>query len=181
VLVCPRDFGNEPTAARIDLRRQLLVLRRQLARMARIDELRAGLPPDLTFDPALDATGAPTRPAAELAEALRAVTARYTPQCLSVCELARFCRHEARGTTAVLGRTVQEELGGVERIETVLALAAGNDATGGDAAAGAASGGGPDGGGQADGGGPDGGLAEVAARLRTAARLRAEILAGVDR
>lgn len=175
VLVCPRDFGNEPTAALIDLRRQLLVLRRQLARMARIDELRGTLPAGLTFDLALDATGTPTRPAAELAEALRAVAARYAPQCLSVCELARFCRHEARGTTAVLGRSVQEELGGVERIETILALAAGDEPADGD----------PAGGGQADGapadGGPDSDLAEIAARLRTAARLRAEILAGVDR
>lgn len=191
VLVCPRDFGNEPTAALIDVRRQLLVLRRQLARMARIDELRPGLPADLTFDLAPDATGAATRPAAELTEALRAVAARYAPQCLSVCELARFCRHEARGTTAVLGRPVQEELGGVERIETVLALAAGADPSDGARAGVVSARAGivPDGAGVASDeesnlgvtDSADSGLAEVAARIRDAARLRAEILAGTDR
>ena len=60
VLVCPRDFSNEPMAALIDVRKQLLMLRRQLARMERVDELLAMLPADLSFELAADADGVPT-------------------------------------------------------------------------------------------------------------------------
>jgi hypothetical protein len=151
LLVCPRDFSNQPTAAVLDVRKQLGVLRRQLARMARVEALLASLPPDLTFDLAVDAEGVPTRPPEELAAALRSVAARYTPECLAVCELAYFCRQEAAGTTAALGRSVQEQLGGVESVETVLGLASGRLT-------------------------PQDEQAEVAALLRAAARLRAEAL-----
>jgi hypothetical protein len=151
VLVCPRDFANQPVAHLIDVRKQLAVLRRQLSRMARIDDLLADLPPELTFDLAPDATGTPTRDPDDLADALRAVTARYAPECLATCELAYFCRHEARGSTAALGRTVREELGGVEAVADVLGLAAGTLPVDDD-------------------------QAEVATLLRTAARLRAEAL-----
>jgi hypothetical protein len=61
-----------------------------------------------------------------------------------------FCRDEARGGTAALGRDVREELGGVEHVATALRLARGADAP-------------------AD-------LAEAAGLLRTAARLRADVL-----
>lgn len=95
----------------------------------------------------------PTRPAADLARALRQVDARYAPECLASCEMAYFCRHEARGSTAALGRSVREELGGVETVETALGLAAGTVA-------------------------PSDEQAEAAAVLRAAARLRGECLAG---
>ncbi len=103
LLVCPQDFSTDPTAELIDVRRQLLVLRRQLARMARVDELLAGLPADLTFDLAADPAGRPTRPPLALRTALETIEARYAPECLAACELARFCRHEAAGHTAALG------------------------------------------------------------------------------
>ncbi|MFB6392510.1 hypothetical protein [Polymorphospora lycopeni] len=152
VLVCPRDFANQPTAALIDVRKQLSTLRRQLTRMARVDDLLARLPGDLSFDLAVDADGTPTRSPAELATALSAVDARYAPECLSACELAYYCRHEAGTGTAALGRSVREALGGIDSVETVLALAAGEIE-------------------------PDDDQVEAALRLRTAARLRAEALA----
>ncbi|MFI5835049.1 hypothetical protein ACIA5A_15390 [Micromonospora sp. NPDC051300] len=145
VLVCPRDFGNRPVASLLDVRRQLLVLRRQLARMARVDDLLATVPADFTADPAAD-------PAA-LAAALHRVPARYAPDCLAVCELAAFCRHEARGQTGTLGRPVREALGGVVEVADVLALAEGGRA-------------------------PEPEQAEAAALLRAAARLRADALTG---
>ncbi|SBT52402.1 hypothetical protein [Micromonospora auratinigra] len=145
VLVCPRDFTNQPTASLLDVRRQLLVLRRQLDRMARIDDLLAGVPADFTADPEAEP--------ATLRAALSTVPARYAPDCLATCELAYFCRHEARGQTAVLGRPVREALGGIAEVDEVLALAAG-DRT------------------------PDPEQAEAAALLRAAARLRADALAG---
>ncbi len=36
-----------------------------------------------------------------------------------------FCRDEARGSTAALGKSAREDLGGVEQIATVLNLARG--------------------------------------------------------
>ncbi|WP_329107714.1 hypothetical protein OG792_04845 [Micromonospora sp. NBC_01699] len=151
LLVCPRDFTNEPVAALIDVRKQLSTLRRQLARMARVEELVAALPADLSFDLAPDRAGRPTRPPEALTTALSVVEARYAPECMASCELAFFCRHEARGQTGSLGKSVREELGGVERVPTVLALASGELA-------------------------PADGQAEAAAMLQAAARLRAEAL-----
>ncbi|MEV4712586.1 hypothetical protein [Micromonospora sp. NPDC049374] len=143
VLVCPRDFSNEPVAHLLDVRRQLLVVRRQLDRMDRLDTLLADVPADVTADPAADP--------AILAGSLARVPARYAPDCLASCELAYFCRHEARGQTGALGRPVREALGGIADVGEVLALAGGEPATE-----------------------PE--RAEAAALLRTAARLRADAL-----
>lgn len=153
VLVCPRDFSNQPTAVLVDVRRQLSVLRRQLGRMTKVDSMVAALPANLSFDLAPDAAGVPTRAPGAIVEALHAVDARYAPDCLAVCELAYFCRNEAKGCTAALGTSAREELGGIERVETALALAH-NELT------------------------PAEDQAEAAALLRSAARLRAELIAG---
>ncbi|HET9970976.1 MAG TPA: hypothetical protein VFQ68_22250 [Streptosporangiaceae bacterium] len=151
ILVCPRDFSNRPVATSLDVRKQLTVLGRQLSRIARIDDLLDLLPNDLTFDLDPDGGGAPRRSPADLTRAIQQIDARYAPECLSRCEMCFFCRDEARGCTAALGRDAREELGGVEHIETVLRLARDADAP-------------------AD-------LAEAAGLLRTAARLRGETLA----
>lgn len=153
VLVCPRDFSNQPTAVLVDVRRQLSVLRRQLRRMTKVDQMLATLPENLSFDLAPDADGVPTRAPDALADALHAVDARYAPDCLAVCELAYFCRNEARGCTAALGTSAREELGGIERVETALALAHDELAPAED-------------------------QAEAAALLRSAARMRAELVVG---
>jgi hypothetical protein len=125
VLVCPENFANHPVATKLDVRRQLTVLNRQLDRMTRIDELLEPLDDDLSFSLAPDRDGRPTRPAGEVRAALEHIAARYSPDCLAMCELAYFCRREAHGTTHALGRSVSEELGSVEWIETALGLAGG--------------------------------------------------------
>jgi hypothetical protein len=150
ILVCPRDFSSRPVATSLDVRKQLTVLRRQLSRMDRIDDLLDVLPNDLTFDLDPDGDGVPRRRPADLADAIRQVDARYAPGCLSTCEMCFFCRDEARSCTAALGRDVREELGGVEHIQTALRLARGTDAPAH--------------------------LAEAAELLRAAARLRADVL-----
>jgi hypothetical protein len=142
VLVCPENFTLRPTAVVIDVRKQVATLRRQLGRLRSVAELVDALPDRLSFDPAL--------PPPELIEALGVVPARYAPECLSACELSMFCRHEAAGTTAALGRSVREALGGVATVAEVLDLAAGRCADD---------------------------QADAAALLRTAARLRSEALA----
>ncbi len=125
VLVCPENFSNQPTAALLDVRKQLTVLRRQLSRLARIESLIDLLPPDLTFDLDLDADGVPCRSPTAVAAAARAVDARYAPECLASCEMCFFCRDECAGQTTVLGRDVRDELGAVETVRTALGLADG--------------------------------------------------------
>jgi hypothetical protein len=148
VLVCPENFTLRPTAVVLDVRKQLATLRRQLTRLRSVAELVDALPDRLSFDPAL--------PPSVLIEALGAVAARYAPECLSACEMSVFCRHEAAGTTAALGRPVREALGGIATVTEVLDLAAGRRPHADD-------------------------QADAAALLRTAARLRAEALAGSGR
>lgn len=157
ILVCPENFANRPVAVSLDVRKQLTVLRRQLSRLDRIDDLLDLLPADLTFDLDPDDQGVPRRAPAGLGAAIRQVEARYAPECLSTCEMCFFCREEARGCTAALGREAREDLGGVEQVATVLRLARGTPGTG-----------------QGPSQGSD--LAGAAELLRTAARLRAEAL-----
>ena len=125
VLVCPRDFTNQPVATTMDIRKHLAVVSRQLARMRRIESLVAELPSDWSLDLALDASGTAHRPADEIVEALADLRARYVPGCLSTCELATFCRAGARDATATLGSGVREHLGGIDSVSTVLAVTAG--------------------------------------------------------
>lgn len=124
-LVCPEDFSNRPTAALIDVRKQLTVVRRQLARLADVGTIVSTLPVGLTLDLRRDEAGEPTRSVDELCAALGQIEARYAPECLATCEMAYFCRTGADGHTAALGRSVQEDLGGIDTIAAVLGLATG--------------------------------------------------------
>ncbi|WP_329067986.1 hypothetical protein [Streptomyces sp. NBC_01429] len=120
LLVCPKDFSNLPTASVVDVRKQLSVTRRQLTRLARIEDIAAALPEGTTFDVG-DRTGE------ELAGAVESVTAAYAPECLAACELAFHCRSRARAADAVeaLGRSVRGELGALTTVPEVLAAARG--------------------------------------------------------
>lgn len=127
ILICPQDFANRPTATSIDVRKQLTVLGRQLSRIARIEDLLAEYPADLTFDLDPDENQVPRRSPGELLAAIRQVTANYAPECLNTCELCYLCRDEAGGTTGALGKAVREDLGGIEYIKQVLDLASGHE------------------------------------------------------
>ncbi|MGW9429097.1 hypothetical protein ACWHA1_14200 [Streptomyces decoyicus] len=162
LLVCPKDFSNLPTAAAVDVRKQLATTRRQLARLTRVEEIAAALPAGATFDLRLADDGkTATRPPEELAEAVEAVGAAYAPECLAACELAFHCRKRSRqdGAVEALGRGVRGELGGLRTIEEVLAAA------------------GPDG--PESPADPDGPDDPAVVALRRAAALRAEALATV--
>lgn len=153
LLVCPKDFSNLPTAADMDLRKQLAATRRQLDRLTRLDEIAATVPDGTSFDPA--------RPGEELTAAVDTVPAAYAPECLASCELAFHCRSQARsaGSVTTLGRAVRGELGSLTTIPAVLAAA--HDRTAPDNAPGGAQ---PH---------PDD---PAAVALRRAAHLRAEAL-----
>ncbi|MFD5324205.1 hypothetical protein [Streptomyces sp. NPDC127092] len=122
LLVCPKDFSNLPTASAVDVRKQLAVTRRQLARLTRIEEIADALPEGVTFDVAECS-------AEELAAAVECVPHAYAPECLSACELAFHCRERARAADAVaaLGRSLRGELGGLTTIGAVLAAARGEE------------------------------------------------------
>jgi hypothetical protein len=120
LLVCPKNFSNLPTASVVDVRKQLSVTRRQLARLTRVEDIAAALPEGLTFD--LEACSAD-----ELTAAVESVPHAYAPECLAACELAFHCRDRARqaGAVETLGRSVRGELGGLTTVGGVLAAARG--------------------------------------------------------
>ncbi|EWC64450.1 secreted protein [Actinokineospora spheciospongiae] len=152
VLVAPKDFGNRPTGAVVDARKQVATLTRQLARIERIGELVGLLPDVVTFDLDPDDAGRPRRPADALTAALDQVPATYRPDCLNHCEMSFYCRSRARaeGSLDVLGSAVREQLGGLDTITMALGLAQGELAPGAD-------------------------QAEIAVALRHADRLRSEL------
>lgn len=125
LLVCPKDFGNRPTAVAVDVRRELATTRRQLSRMTGIDRLLAELPAGADFDLAADEEGVPARSAEELTASVEAVPAAYGPDCLSTCELGFHCRARARCDDRVeqLGRGVRGELGSIRTVTRALAAA----------------------------------------------------------
>ncbi|MEU0933209.1 hypothetical protein [Embleya sp. NPDC005971] len=124
VLVCAQDFSNRPVAVVLDVRRELATTRRRLERLSGVEELLGELPETLTFDVDGELVGA----------AVARVPAAYVPDCLSACELALFCRDEARGcapgggSVGTLGTSVRGALGGIEDIADALALADGRRA-----------------------------------------------------
>ncbi|XLE02400.1 hypothetical protein QBL21_28530 [Streptomyces sp. 184] len=119
LLVCPKDFSNQPVAEPVDVRRQLAATRRQLARLTRLEAIAAALPADLTLDV--------RQPSPRLTAAVEAVEAAYAPECLAACELAFHCRTRARerGDVTALGRGVRSELGGLRTVAEVVAAASG--------------------------------------------------------
>ena len=124
VLVCARDFSNRPVAAVLDVRRELATATRRLDRLADVEDLFAALPEGITFDVG------PEGSADELGDRVGQVPAAYVPDCLSACELALYCRSEARacgsgGTVGTLGTSVRGALGGIADIGTAIALADG--------------------------------------------------------
>lgn len=128
VLICPKDFTNTPVATTVDVRRQLAAVRRQLDRLPRIGELLESLDAGISFDLSKDADGEPNRQAGELGKAVATIEARYAPECVSRCDMAFYCRDEARssGSTDLLGRAVRDALGGIGSVREVLALSEGH-------------------------------------------------------
>ena len=133
ILICPRDFANQPSAHLLDVRRQIAAVERQLARLPRIGALIADLDQAVDFDLAVDPpagqaeSGREHRTAAELTKSLTMIEARYAPECVTNCEMAFHCRAEARaaGAADALGRSVRDALGGIASLEDALAVADG--------------------------------------------------------
>ncbi|WP_432091874.1 hypothetical protein [Streptomyces sp. NRRL F-5630] len=128
VLINPRNFSRRPTATLADAAPKIKSLLQHLGRLRRLPDLLDQLPPNTTFDLALDHEAKATRPRDELTAALSAPRAHYSPGCLHHCALAHYCRNEARhkGQTAVLGTTVRDDVAGIDSIALALGLADGH-------------------------------------------------------
>ncbi|MFJ8546115.1 hypothetical protein ACIRFH_29730 [Streptomyces sp. NPDC093586] len=124
LLICPKDFSNRPYGRLVDLRQELDALRFQLDRLRRADDLAQALPPSATLDTDCGE--------AELNDSVGALDASYTPDCLSFCEMARYCRDEATACASPtrLGGTVRNTLPGIDSTRTALAYLKGVHAPG---------------------------------------------------
>ncbi|MGE4163946.1 MAG: hypothetical protein AB7G23_19645 [Vicinamibacterales bacterium] len=125
ILVAPRNFGRQPTAHRIPLKKKSMSLDRVLRAVPRTADVLATLPPSLTFD--VD----PNRALDEkvlrstLRAAVQSVPALFVPDCVQNCDMAKFCRWEAwdRDDPARLGREARDNLAGVHSLADALRLA----------------------------------------------------------
>ena len=127
ILVAPRNFGRTPTAHRVPLRKKLMALERVLASLPSTGSILGslGLPSTFTFD--VDPTGKNpvTKMKADLDQAIRSLPMLYIPECLSACDLAKYCRHQAitDDCPSRLGRDTRDTLAGVSKLQDVLRLA----------------------------------------------------------
>ncbi len=128
VLINPLNFTQHPTATRQSARRQVSSLRFHLDRLRRLPELLDQLPPDTSLDLAPDPDWKPTRPRRDLADALARLTPHCSPLCRHHCDLAVYCRDEARSRnrTEALGTAVREDIAGITTTTTALALVDGH-------------------------------------------------------
>ncbi|MER7540565.1 hypothetical protein ABTX77_38230 [Streptomyces sp. NPDC097704] len=114
LLICPKDFSNRPYGRLIDLRQELQSLQFQLSRLRRADDLAEALSPSATLDA--------ERPESDIDATMRELDASYTPDCLSFCEMSRYCRDEATAcaSPARLGGAVRNSLPGIDSTRTAL-------------------------------------------------------------
>lgn len=125
ILVAPRNFGRQPVAHRVPLKKKSMSLSRVLRSVPQTDDVLQKLPPDLTFDvdPAgkLDEDNLRTA----LVAAVSMVDALYVPDCVQSCDMAKFCRAEAWGNDdpARLGRDARDNLAGVHTLADAMRLA----------------------------------------------------------
>lgn len=125
ILVAPRNFGRTPVAHRIPLKKKSMSLSRVLKAVPRTADVLDSLPDTLTFD--VDPAGALDGDAlrAALTAAVETVQARYVPECIQNCDMAKFCRSEAwsHDDPARLGRDARDNLAGVHSLAAALRLA----------------------------------------------------------
>lgn len=125
ILVAPRNFGRQPAAHRVPLKKKSLSLSRVLAAVPKTADVLAGLPADLTFDVDPDGTMDDSALRAALTAAVQQVGALFVPDCVTNCDMAAFCRAEAWAADdpARLGRDARDNLAGVHTLADALRLA----------------------------------------------------------
>lgn len=125
ILVAPRNFGRQPVAHRVPLKKKTMSLERVLKSVPDTEAVLKKLPAGLTFD--VDPDGVLDEDAlrAALVAAVSLVDALYVPDCVQNCDMAKFCRSQAWAADdpARLGRSVRDNLAGVHTLADSLRLA----------------------------------------------------------
>lgn len=125
ILVAPRNFGRQPVAHRVPLKKKSMSLTRVLAAVPKTADVLADLDPGLTFDVDPGDTMDETTLRAALTAAVQEVSALFVPDCVTNCDMAAFCRAEAWAADdpARLGRDARDNLAGVHTLADALRLA----------------------------------------------------------
>ncbi|MEV7374669.1 hypothetical protein AB0O51_27785 [Streptomyces sp. NPDC090301] len=128
ILINPRNFSRHPTATRYNAAPQIRHLSRHLARLRRMPDLLDTLPAGTTCDLVPGPDAVPTRPRDEVIAALATMQPHYVPTCRNHCDLAAYCRTEARNRDSIgaLGPAVRDDLAGIDTITAALNLADGH-------------------------------------------------------
>lgn len=134
ILVAPRNFGRQPVAHRVPLKKKSLSLSRVLSAVPKTAEVLAGLPAELTFDVDPSGTMDEATLRTALTKAVQQVGALFVPDCVTTCDMAAFCRAEAwaKDDPARLGRDARDNLAGVHTLADALRLAENGPAAGED-------------------------------------------------
>ena len=125
ILVAPRNFGRQPVAHRVPLKKKSLSLARVLTAVPKTADVLADLDPGLTFDVDPGGTMDEATLRAALTVAVQQVGALFVPDCVTTCDMAAFCRAEAWAADdpARLGRDARDNLAGVHTLADALRLA----------------------------------------------------------
>lgn len=125
ILVAPRNFGRQPVAHRVPLKKKTMSLTRVLTSVPDTESVLEALPGDFSFDvdPERELDEGALRSA--LVAAMGQVEALYVPDCVQNCDMAKFCRSEAWAADdpARLGRDARDNLAGVQTLADALRLA----------------------------------------------------------
>jgi len=125
ILVAPRNFGRTPVAHRVPLQKKIVALQRVLRAVPNTSIVVKDLPKDFTLDVDPAQRMADKERRAVLEATVRRLPMLYVPECLSACDMARFCREQAivDDDPSRLGRSVRDSLAGVHRLADALRLA----------------------------------------------------------
>lgn len=128
ILVAPRNFGRTATAYRIPLRKKASALQRVLGAVPRTGSVLADLPTGFTLDVDPQGKLKDLQREKKLDAAVRKLPMLFVPDCLSSCDMARFCRSQAilDDEPSRLGRSIRDDLAGVPRLADALRLARGD-------------------------------------------------------
>lgn len=125
ILVAPKNFGRTPVAHEIPLRKKSMALQRVLGSAPRAEEIIRNLPQGFTLDVGCGGGKIDAADRQKLDRAVRALSRLYVPECLSTCDMGRYCRHQALidDDPARLGRAARDSLAGVPTLDDALRLA----------------------------------------------------------
>lgn len=125
LLVAPRNFGRRPVAYRVPLRKKVMALERVLRAVPKTDEVLSTLPSGFTLDVDPEGKLSTRGRAAALESAVNQLPMLFVPECLSSCDMAKYCRHQAvqEDLPARLGRAARDGLAGVSTLAEALSFA----------------------------------------------------------